>query len=506
MAKIIEEPSRTFMEYRFHPRLSGTAHSPDQIGLGTPLVKFRKGKGPGLKLNIPFTSAVMQAVSGPDLGIALARQGGLTFIFCSQPVESQAEMVRKVKKHKSGFVESDTNLRPTDTLGQAKELTAMTGHSTIPITEDGKNDSKLLGIVTDMDYWPTDPDETPLKDIMTPFSKLHHGIEGIILKEANLILRESKKSCIPIVDNKKDRRLRYLVFKKDYIIHKQNPLELLDEDKRLIIGAGINTRDYEQRVPALVEAGVDALVVDTSDGHSSFVIDTLRWVKKNHPQVPVGAGNVVTQEGFTDLVKAEADFIKVGIGGGSICITQEQKGIGRGQATALKAVVSARDKYYKEHGVYIPVCSDGGLFQDSHILMALGFGADFVMMGRYFARFEESPPHLAEVRGQKVKPYWGEGSDRAKNWQRYHTGGKNELSFEEGVDGFVPYAGTLAKNIQKTLYVMKSTMGNLGCKDIAELHEKAVIERSSQASLRESKAHDIIFRSDDHGRYENKVW
>lgn len=498
--------STTFAEYRLLPGLTKKEHSPENISLETPLVKYEKSKGPGIKLNVPFVSAVMQAVSGPEMAISLAREGGIGFIFCSQPVENQARMIKEVKRFKAGFVRSDSNLKPGARIKDVIELTEATGHSTIAITKTGKNDSELLGLVTDMDYWPTDDPETPVEEIMTPVEDLTLGYDGITLKEANSLLRKSKKSCIPIVSDEKERKLRYLVFKKDYMMHRENPLELLDESKRLLVGAGINTRDYEERVPALVEKGVDVLVIDTSDGYTEYVEETLKWVKRNYPELPVGAGNVVNKEGFKFLVEAGADFVKVGIGGGSICITQEQKGIGRGQAAALREIVEERDSYMEKSGEYVPICSDGGLVQDSHILMALAFGADFVMMGRYFARFKESPTNVKDIGGKLVKPYWGEGSERARNWQRYYTGGGSSLKFEEGVEGNVPYVGSLKENIGKTLAVIKSTMGNVGVSSIEELHSEAVVERTSEASMYEGKAHDVMLPKEKEGGRDKVAW
>ena len=499
--EIRENLSSTFFEYRLLPRLTTLEQTPDKIVLRTPLCNTKEGL---MHINLPFTSAVMQAVSGADLSISLARQGGLGFIFCSQPIEEQAKMVAKVKNYKAGFVKSASNLPPDAELKDIQRITKETGHSTIPITKDGKNNSELLGIVTDMDYWPDDEPNTKARDIMTPISNMTYVVEGISLEDAYKVMRETKKSTIPVVNNENEKILKYLVFKKDYVNHKFNPQELLDEHNRLKVGAGINTHDYEERVTELAKNGVDVVVIDTSEGYSVYVQKTLRWVKENYPEIPVGAGNVVTRNGFRFLAEQGADFIKVGIGGGSICITQEQKGIGRGQATALKEVVDERDKYYKETGVYIPICSDGGLVQDSHIMMALAFGADFVMMGRYFARFKESPTPLKEVKGELVKPYWGEGSDRARNWQRYYGGGSKIFKFEEGVDGYVPYAGQLDDNLERTVSVIKATMGNVGCESIKTLHDEAIIERVSPASIREGKAHDIIQSTEQ--SYDKITW
>jgi IMP dehydrogenase len=504
---IHNNPSTTFSEYILFPGLQTKRHTADSVVLRTPLTRFANKKKPAITLNIPFSSACMQAVSGHELAISLARQGGIGFIYCSQPIDEQAEMVHRVKDFKAGFVVSKANLTLEHRLSDAIELTKKTGFSTICITRDGSYDSELLGILTDQDYWlDYDDPDTPVGKLMTPFSDLKYGIEGIDLDSANAILRQSKKSCIPIVNSEGERKLVYLVFKKDRETHREFPNELIDPDKKLICGAGINTRDYPQRVPALVSFGVDALVIDTSDGYNEFVKDTISWVKDNYPDVPIGAGNVVEKEGFLYLAEAGADFVKVGIGGGSICITQEVKGIGRGQASALMDVVEARNDYLKKTGAYIPICSDGGLVQDSHILIALAFGADFVMMGRYFARCEESPPEKRiNVGSGLVKPYWGEGSMRAKNWQRYHESG-GKLTFEEGVDGFVPYAGYLSDVVGNSMTVIGSTMCNLGCSNIPDLHKNATLQRRSLASMREGKPHDVELRSDSLGSYSQLFW
>ena len=390
MAVYLNDVSRTFGEYLLIPGLTTKECTPQNVSLKTPLVKFKAGEKSAIQLNIPFVSAIMQSVSGPELAIELARNGGLSFIFGSQTIENQAEMVRKVKKFKAGFVISDSNLTPENTLKDVVDLVRTTGHSTIGITEDGTPNGKLLGIVTSRDYRVEKDDlNTPVKEFMTPFSKLIVGEAGITLSEANQIIWEHKLNTLPIID--KDQKLQYFVFRKDYDSHRQNPYELSGKDKTLLVGAGINTRDYKERVPALVDAGVDVLCIDSSDGYSEWQSDTLRWIKETYgDKILVGAGNVVDQEGFNYLVEAGADFIKVGIGGGSICITREQKGIGRGQATALIDVAKARDAYFQKTGLYIPICSDGGLVHDYHMVLALAMGADFLMMGRYFARFDES--------------------------------------------------------------------------------------------------------------------
>jgi IMP dehydrogenase len=498
MAHIIEDISRTFNEYLLIPGLTTRDCNPDAVSLRTPLVKFRKGETPKISLNIPFVSAIMQSVSDSNMAIALAKNGGLSFIFGSQSIDSQAEMVRKVKKHKAGFVVSDANLTPEHTLRDVIEIKERTGFSTIGITHDGTPNGKLLGMVTSRDYRPSrTPLDTKIKDIMTPFEKLVVGKEGINLDEANDIIWDNKVNALPIIDD--EQRLKYFVFRKDYDNHKDNPNELLDEHKRLLVGAGINSRDYAERVPKLIEADVDVLCIDSSDGFSEYQADTIKFIRDNYGDtVKVGAGNIVDAEGFNYLAEAGADFIKVGIGGGSICITREQKGIGRGQATALIEVAKARDEYFQRTGVYIPICSDGGIVQDYHMSLALAMGADFLMMGRYFARFDESPTKKLLIGGNYVKEYWGEGSNRARNWQRYDMGGKTGMKFEEGVDSYVPYAGKLKDNLEITLGKIKSTMCSCGSTTIAKFKETAKITLVSSTSIIEGGAHDVILKETKH--------
>ena len=494
MAYYYQEPARTFSEYLLVPGYSSSECVPESVSLKTPVTKFRKGEKPAISINIPLVSAIMQSVSGPELAIELARNGGLSFIFGSQPIASQAEMVRKVKKFKAGFVISDSNLTPENTLKDVVDLVRRTGHSTIGITEDGTPNGKLLGMVTSRDYRIEKDDiNTPVKNFMTPFSKLIVGKAGLTLSEANQIIWEHKLNTLPIIDQ--HQNLQYFVFRKDYDNHRENPYELSGKDKTLLVGAGINTRDFKERVPALVEAGVDVVCIDSSDGYSEWQKETLQWIKETYgDKLLVGAGNVVDQEGFNYLVEAGADFIKVGIGGGSICITREQKGIGRGQATALIDVARARDAYFEKTGIYVPICSDGGLVHDYHMVLALAMGADFLMMGRYFARFDESPTKKLKIGNNFVKEYWGEGSNRAKNWQRYDMGGSEALKFEEGVDSYVPYAGKMKDNLAVTLGKIKATMCSCGSITIEQLQKSAKITLVSSTSIVEGGAHDVILK------------
>lgn len=494
MSRIVPDISRTLNEFLLIPGLTTKEHTPLNVSLKTPLVKHKVGDEADIYLNIPFTSAAMQSVSNDSMAISLAKNGGVSFIYCSQSIESQVEMVKYVKYFKSGFVVSDSNLKPTSTVQDAINLTNETGHSTIAITEDGTPFSKLLGILTDKDYRASRVDKNlQVKDFMTPFSDLAYGTDDMSLQEANNILWENKVNSIPIVD--KNQNLKYLVFRKDYQLSKTNTDAVVDKDKRFLVGAAVNTRDYEKRIPALVEAGVDVLCIDSSDGYSVWQKEVIEFVRKNYGDtVKIGAGNVVSPEGFLYLAQAGADFIKIGIGGGSICITRETKGIGRGQASAIIDVVATRDKYAKETGIYIPLCSDGGIVNDYHITISLALGADFVMMGRYFARFTESPTKVRKVGNNYVKEYWGEGSNRARNWERYDLGASKKLGFEEGVDSYVSYAGDLKDNVGKTVYKIKSTLCNCGALSIPEFQENAVLTLVSELSIREGKAHDVELR------------
>ena len=496
MAYYYPEPSHTFSEYLLIPGYTSEECVPDRVSLRTPLVKYRPGEEePAISLNVPLTSAVMQSVSNDTLAIALAKEGGISFIFGSQSIESQAEMVRKVKGYKAGFVTSASNLTPEATLADVLALKAKNGFSTVAITEDGTANGKLLGIVTSRDYRVSRMDPTDkVADFMTPRCKLVTAPKETTLKQANDIIWDHKLNSLPIVDD--EDHLMYFVFRKDYASHKANPLELLDSQKRYLVGAGINTRDYAQRVPALLEAGVDVLVIDSSEGYTCWQAKTIAWVREHYGDtVKIGAGNVVDKDGFRFLAEAGADFVKVGIGGGSICITRETKGIGRGQATALIDVAEARDQYLKETGIYVPICSDGGIVHDYHMTLALAMGADFLMLGRYFARFDEGPTPKVLVNGAYMKEYWGEGSNRARNWQRYDLGGSTKLSFEEGVDSYVTYAGPLHDNVEASLYKVKSTMCNVGVINIPDLQREAKLTLVSSVSIVEGGAHDVTLRS-----------
>ena len=498
MAYFFEEPSRTFGEYLLVPGYSSSECVPAAVSLETPLVKYRKGREEcPIKMNIPMVSAIMQSVSGEKLAIALARQGGVSFIYGSQSIEDEANMVRRVKAYKKGFVTSDSNLPPEATLADVLDLKERTGHSTVAITDDGTSHGRLLGIVASRDYRLSRMSrDLKVTEFMTPLDKLVTAPASTSLHDCNDIIWDNKINSLPLVDE--EGRLQYIVFRKDYDSHKENVNELLDANKSYVVGAGINTRDYAERVPALIEAGADVICIDSSEGFSEWQSRTIEWIREHYgDKVKVGAGNIVDKEGFLFLANAGADFVKIGIGGGSICITRETKGIGRGQATAVIEVAKARDEYFEKTGMYIPICSDGGIVHDYHITLALAMGADFVMLGRYFARFDESPTNKVRVNGSYVKEYWGEGSNRARNWQRYDLGGATKLSFEEGVDSYVPYAGSLAEGVTTTLYKVRSTMCNCGALSIPELQQKARLTVVSSTSIVEGGSHDVILKNNN---------
>lgn len=501
MAFYFEEPSHTFGEYLLIPGYSSAECIPANVSLRTPVVKFKKGEESPIIMNIPLVSAIMQSVSDDRMAIALAKEGGISFIYGSQSVESEAQMVSRVKSYKAGFVTSDSNLTPENTLADVLALKEKTGHSTMAVTEDGTAHGKLLGIVTGRDYRVTRMStDTKVAEFMTPFDKLVYADADTTLKEANDIIWEHKLNSLPLID--KDQHLKYMVFRKDYSSHKENANELLDSNKRYIVGAGINTRDYAERVPALVDAGADVLCIDSSEGYSEWQARTISFIRgKYGDDVKVGAGNVVDRDGFLFLAKAGADFVKVGIGGGSICITREQKGIGRGQASAVIEVCKARDEYFAETGIYVPVCSDGGIVYDYHMTLALAMGADFIMLGRYFARFDESPTRRVNINGTYMKEYWGEGSSRARNWQRYDMGGDKKLSFEEGVDSYVPYAGSLKDNVTLSLSKVRSTMCNCGVLNIPDLQKNAKITLVSSTSIVEGGYHDVTLKDKNNNNY-----
>ncbi len=470
--KISNIKSTSLKEWRLLP---GLTKADNNIDFSTEIAK-------GFKINIPLISSSMQAVTGPRMAIALAKQGGIGIIFTSQPIEKEAEMIKKVKSYKAGFIEKPVTVTPSMTVKELRKINEKTGYSTFPVTEDGSPNGVYKGLIFADDYL--------LEDNSKKVSELlidrKYIDKNITFEEARRYLKSIKQKCLPIVI---DGKLKSLVFRKDVIDEKNYPRQLLDRQKRLMVGAAVNTHDYEERVKAVVKAGADILVIDSSDGYSEYQKRTIKYIKKNFPEIPLIGGNIVTREGFNFLVEAGVDGVKIGMGGGSICITQEVKGVGRGQATAVMECSKARDELYEKTGEYYPLISDGGASTNRDIIIALAMGANAVMSGRYFAGFDESPTKVIERGGNKFKPYWGEGSNKAKNWQRYN---KSVSKFiEEGVEGYVPYAGRLEDGIKKTLMTMISAMNNVGAATIKELHKLAHLEYISEGARIEGDVHDL---------------
>jgi IMP dehydrogenase len=486
--KILDEVSRTLNEFLLVPNLTTADCVPDQVDLGVSLVRYRTGEESALRVATPLTSAIMGAVASPRLAIALAQCGGLSFIHQNQSVEAQAAMVTEVKRHKAGFRFSDINIKPSATLGEVAVLLESAERDVAVVTDDGSPHGLFVGLISTDDFHPRRHDlGDAVESRMRRAADLVTATPSVSLSEANTMIWDHRLDVLPIVDT--EGLLHSIVLRRDYELHKQFRNESIDADKRFRVGAGVNTHDYRVRIPALVAAGADLLCIDSSDGYSVWQADTIKFVRDNYgDDVRIGAGNVVDGRAFRYLADAGADFVKVGIGGGSICITRDQKGIGRGQASALIDVVAARDEYLRETGVYVPLCCDGGLLTDSHMAIAFALGTDFVMLGRYFARFDESPAPLVRVGGQFFKEYWGEGSNRARNVTRYEHGGGSKLTFEEGVDGYVPYAGSLYDNVSTTIAKLKSTMISCGATTLADFHENAVLVPVSQQSFLQNTA------------------
>lgn len=495
--KIHYEPSRTLMEFRLLPGYSTEETTIENISLKTSLV-YSENKNKSYYLNIPVIAAAMQSVSGEEMAIELAKLGGLAFIYCSQSIQSQAEMIYKIKKHRAGFVEPKT-IHPDMSISELTNLKKNTGFKTFPVVDD---DNKFLGIITKNDYNVQLHSQLKVKDRMLPSEKIEIGVNITDLEKAHRLLIDSHQSFLPIIDDV--GKLKFIVFRKDIRDNLDNPNQLMDDKKRLLSAAAINTHDYEKRVPALIDAGLDVLSVDSSDGHTYYQEKTLKWVSKNYPDLPIIGGNIITKDGFDFLVENGATAVKVGMGGGSICITQEQKGTGRGLATAIIKVSEARDQYYQETGKYIPIIADGGIVHAKDIVVALALGSDYVMMGRYFARMEESPTERVIINNRVMKPYWGEGAHRAREWkaERYH-----QSKFAEGVEGFVEYAGRLRDNLEITMSKIKATMATCGVKSIKELQNNAELELVSALSIREGKVHDIYVPREGHyNQYLSDDW
>ncbi|MDI6721550.1 MAG: IMP dehydrogenase [Candidatus Aenigmarchaeota archaeon] len=486
---VFHKPSRALSEYAVLQGYIERCMKQGEVCISTPLTAYRNGNEPAIKLNRPFLSAAMQAITGPKMAIALAQIGGMGVIYCSQPIEKEAEMIKEVKRYKGGFVVPDV-FSPHTQIEKVIQHRIEKRYSTFPITEDGMPNGKLVGLLTKNDFDDIKHRKMKVYERMLPVDKLYIVERREInddLKLADDLLRESHHGSLIIVD---DGRLWSMVFKKDIMQHMDNPFELTDRNKRYMVGAAINTRDYTERVPELMKEEPDVLFVDTSHGYTDYVADAIKFVKEKY-DIPVIGGNVVTRDAFNFLARAGADGVKVGMGPGSICITIEQIGVGCGQGTAIEEVGHARDRFYSKSGLYVPIISDGGVVVAKDVTVALALGADSVMMGRYFAGCNESNSPVTASRkyqSKQVKLYWAEGSEKARSWME---GRYNQADFPEGVVSEVDLTGSLKDYMKDAIFKIADGMRKAGCMSINDLHEKADLRVHSHLSIREAGYHDV---------------
>ena len=440
---------------------------------------------PKIKLNIPIVSAAMDTVTEARLAIALAREGGIGIIHRNMSIEDQAREVEKVKKSESGMILDPVTVRPEATVREALSIMERFKISGVPVVD---KDGKLVGILTNRDLrfvQPTDYDK-PVHLFMTK-ENLITAEEGISLEEATAIFQKYKIEKLPIVD--KEGRIKGLITIKDIVKRMQYPNACKDEIGRLRVGAAVGTGEEAlERVSALVEAGVDLIVIDTAHGHSKRVIETLERIKANFPDLQVVAGNVATAEGTKALIEAGADAVKVGVGPGSICTTRIVAGVGVPQLTAIMEAYSVA----KEHGV--PIIADGGIRYSGDIVKALAAGASAVMLGNLLAGTEEAPGETIYFQGRAYKVYRGMGSLGAMSSRissdRYGQE-KMEKFVPEGIEGRVPYKGKLKDVVFQLVGGLRAGMGYTGARNIKELQEKAKFVRITWAGYRESHVHDV---------------
>jgi IMP dehydrogenase len=433
----------------------------------------------------------MEAVSGDRLAIALAQHGGLSVLPAGNVTqEQQLDYLRAVKRFKAGFVESVITVSDDTPIEKLVELERSSGYSTFPVVDRA---GRLVGLITEKKYNPATDRHLPVSERMLPLDRLVVGKHGISLSEANRKIFESGIGVLPIIDE--DQMLRSVVFFRDLKHTHLYPHAAVDNHKRLQVAVAVSTHPEDQeRAQALVAEGADLLVVDASDGFSEYMRSTV--VRLKTLGVPVVAGNVVDADGFDYLAESGVDAVKVGIGSGSICTTRRVKAIGRGQATAVYEVAMARERHFARTGRYVPVISDGGIEGTGDMAVALALGADVLMMGKYFAGFEESPTNsfakrlpvlfsgqVAEVE-VTVKPYWGEASPRAKNVRRYQQDDPRSFVIE-GEEGYVLYKGSLHKSLPRDLQALRGTLSSCGGSNLSEFYANVEVERQTVDSQRE---------------------
>lgn len=439
-----------------------------------------------ITLNIPLISAAMDTVTESQMAIAMAREGGVGVLHKNMTIERQANEVKRVKRSESGMILDPITLTPISTVSEAKAMMAKYSIGGIPVVDERR---KLLGIVTNRDLRFEPDAKATLEQIMTK-APLRTATIGTTLAQAEELLKQYKVEKLPVVDA--EGYLRGLITFKDIKKKAAFPNACKDEHGRLRVGAAVGvTPDTMKRVNALVEAGVDFLVVDTAHGHSSGVIQMVKKIKTQHPHVEVIAGNVATAEGTRDLIEAGADAVKVGIGPGSICTTRVIAGVGVPQLWAVMQCAEAA------HAYNVPIIADGGIKFTGDLPKAIAAGASTVMIGSLFAGVDESPGNTVLFEGRKFKIYRGMGSlgamkDGSKD--RYFQDAEDDIKklVPEGIEGRVPYKGTIAEMVTQLVGGLRSGMGYTGCRTIAELQTNARFVRITSAGLRESHVHDVI--------------
>lgn len=439
-----------------------------------------------IKLNTPIVSAAMDTVTEHSMAIAIAQEGGIGVLHKNMTIEEQADQVRKVKRSESGMILDPVTVHDTATIGDAIKLMTDNKIGGIPILD---KQNKLLGIVTSRDLRFEKDNKKAVVKVMTPLAKLITAPKGISLKDAEVILQQHKIEKLPIVD--KAHKLVGLITYKDIIKIKVRPNACKDEQGRLRVAAAVGvTADTMLRVDALVAAGVDAVIIDTAHGHSKFVIDKLKEVKKKYKNLQVVVGNIATGSAALALVKAGADAVKVGIGPGSICTTRVIAGIGVPQLSAILDVANALK------GTGVPLIADGGVRFTGDLVKALAAGAGTVMMGGMFAGTEESPGETIIFEGRKFKSYRGMGSLEAMqkgSKDRYFQDAEDDIKklVPEGISGRVPYKGSLSEIVYQIIGGLRAGMGYTGSKDIKAL-QKAKFIRITASGIRESHPHDVV--------------
>ncbi len=483
MAQVLDSLSRSLQEYRLLPGYTPAEGGVDRVSLNTRFC--RSGQG-FMTLQTPFVSAAMQAVTNARIAIAVAQLGGIGVVPVSQKTEQQCAVVDAVKRYKAGFQHDLRTLAPTQTLGEVCELIRQTGYTTYPVTDTGLFHGRLLGVLTDKDFDPRNDLSLTVADRMR--KDVQVGVQVESLDEANRIMIRYGRGFLPVVSE--EGTLQSVVFKKDRDKHLRHPMETIGANRRLRVAAAVSTHPEDlERIQQLLVHDVDALVIDASNGHTQYQADTLAYIK-SQTDIPVIAGNIVTARGFGFLVQAGADAVKVGMGIGSGCTTQEVRGTGRGQATALLEISRARTEHALKTGSYIPLIADGGIASSNELAVALALGADSVMLGNLLARFAESPGRVVRATGgDYVKEYWMEGSRRAHNNRRYQSDSAG--FFEEGIEGWVPYAGSVYDGLPQLATRLRASLATCGCRNIEQLHQEAVLEVQSESSLRASAVNSM---------------